>query len=448
MKKTFISKTGIVFALIFSFLLSFFTGITNVTKVNAAEVMQDVVNLVSTEREGNTITFTTKQLYNVDSITYQIVYYANESEKHADLVTDAKVKKINDYTYSFEVNDAIVGVKIWKIKYFVSTDNFKNKMTTGNNYVGDTDAIYKKNYVEVETDKLEAVGRNCDYYGFKPETCKKYYVFYFNLDTEIDWIVDLSLEYSIKTEKKAWYGIDKDSFTKSYETKLDHTQQVVDREKADEYIWDLWESQGDDLDLVAFEQGIEYAFNTFKRDVLGKNENGNGFDWYVQPLLDLNLTDKTYALGSGYYREDLQEVAIVKMSYYSQGEYYEDIPVLDEDTGWIKHDPGKYSPSWWEKLKNWFKNNVTIVSVVTGIILIIIAFKIINIPLSWIGLGMDKTSRLERKLDKQYKRQLKAAKQTAALSKLESKQEKKNKKKEKKIRRNGYNRNNSNYNFH
>ena len=33
------------------------------------------------------------------------------------------------YKYSFEVSDIIIGVKIWKVKYFISTDNFKNKMT-------------------------------------------------------------------------------------------------------------------------------------------------------------------------------------------------------------------------------------------------------------------------------------------------------------------------------
>lgn len=443
-----ISKTGIVLALIFSFLLSLFTSATTSMNVAAAETIQETVDLVSTKREGNTITFTTKLAYDVDSITYQIVYYVGDV-KYADLVSDAEVNKINDFNYSFEVSDGIIGVKICKIKYFVSSNYFKNKLTTGNNFVGDIDALYKKNYVEVTTDKLEVLGGlGDDLASISQITSDKTYIFYFNLDTEIERIIDLSLEYSIKYEKETWWGLGGSTSTESYEVKLDHTQQVIDYEKAGDYVINWFENyNGEDKAVEIFNQ-YEYAKNTFKRDVLGENTNDNGYDWYVQPLLDLELEDKNYIFGSGYKRQDLQEVAVVKMSYYSQGEYFEDIPVLDEDTGWIKYEPGDYSPSWWRKIIDWIKTNVTIVSIVIGFILLVIAFKIINIPLSWIGLGMDKTSRLERKLDKQYKRQLKTAKQTAALSKLESKEEKKIKKKEKKIRRNGYNRNNSNYNFH
>ena len=444
--KKFISKTGIILTLIFSFLLSLFTSATTSMKVDAAETIQETVNLVSTKREGNTITFTTKLVYDIHSITYQLVYYVNETDKHADLITDAEVKKINDYSYSFEVSDGIVGVKIWKIKYIVSDNYFKNKMTTGNNFVGDTEALYKKNYVEVTTDKLEKIS-GCDYYSFTPTTCETYFIFYFNLNTEIDWIVDLNLEYSIKTEHKSWYGLKTETKVNSYETKLDYTQQVTDNEKVMQYF-DEWVKSTTDNSYQAWMNAYEYALNTFKRPVVGANENGNGYSWYIQPLLDIKLEDKEYFAWSGYEKQDLQEVAIVKMSYYSQGEYYEDIPVLDEDTGWIKHDPGIYELSWLEKLVNWLKNNVRIVSIVIGFIILIIGLKIINIPLSLVGLGIDKTSRLERKLDKQYKRQLKAAKQERALNKLESKQAKKNIKKEKKIRRNGYNRNNSNYHFH
>jgi len=444
--KKFISKTGIVLTLIFSFLLSLFAGIMSATSVSAAEVIQETVELTSIKREGNTITFTTKLVYDVDSITYEIVYYEG-TEKYADLITDAEVKKINDFDYSFEVSDSIIGVKIWKIKHFVSTNYFKNKMTTGNTSVGDVEAIYKKNYIEVTTDKLEVLGGlDDDLDTFFGSTAYKTYIFYFNLDTVIDKIIDLSLEYSIKKEKETWWGLGGYSYTESYEVKLDHTQQVTDYYAASDYLVNWLENyNGDDKAVETLNQ-IEYAKNTFKRDVLGANANGNGYDWYVQPLLDVELTDKNYIFGSGYQRQDLQEVAIVKMSYYSQGEYYEDIPVLDEDTGWIKYESD--NDSWWDEIVSWFKKNVTIVSIITGFIILVIAFKLINIPLSWFGLGMDKTSRLERKLDKQYKRQLKAAKSEIALNKLESKQAKKNRKKEKKIRRNGYNRSNSNYHFH
>ena len=50
----------------------------NVKASNETEVIKETINIVSTIRENNKIIFTTQEKYNVDSITYQIVYKEND----------------------------------------------------------------------------------------------------------------------------------------------------------------------------------------------------------------------------------------------------------------------------------------------------------------------------------------------------------------------------------
>jgi len=430
-------KVVTILMLIFSFL---FTMICfNANNVNAAvssEVVQDTVELTSTEREGNTITFTTKLPYNVDSITYQIVYYGIDNQKYADLITDGKVEKITDYKYSFYVSDEIIGVKIWKVKYLVSSSNFKNKMTTHNNSVGDVDAIYKKNYVEVLTDKLEILYEEEESFLDSTDT-DKIIIFYFNLDTQIDRIEELSLEYSIKTEKKAWWGLEESVLTKSYSVDLDHNQKVVDYETAAAKYLE-WYTVNPNATWQESTQVRKDLLNTYKRSVLGANTNDNGYDWYVQPLLDIKLNDKDYIAGSGYYREDLQEVAIVKMSYYSQGEYFEDIPVLDEDTGWIKYEQKS-------------DNDYTLIIVIVGLVLLGILAHLLSpifVGLKYVVLGIYYAIKYIL-LGLWFIISLPFRLLGFCFNgDTESKEKKKQEKRAKKLKKNGYNRDNTHYNFH
>lgn len=387
-RKYLYKKITILFTLIFSFLFCLIPA----SKVSAATTTnQDYVKLTSITREDNLIKFTTDSVYTVDSITYEITHYGTATEIYADLVTDAEVNKINDYMYSFEVSDEVIGVKIWKLKYQVSTDYFKNKMTTGKNTIGNVDAVHRKNYVEVTTDLLwSSNGEGCEAGFFENKTCRKYYVFYFNLDTEIDWIVNLSMEYSIQTvEKSSWFSKETTN-TKSYEIKLDHTTDVYDIEKGNKYLIDYMTTH----DNISFEQWVnqmDYVYATYRRQVLGANTNENGYDWYVQPLIEQELTEEEYFANWGYKREYLQEVAIVKMSYYSNGQYFEDIPVQDEDTGWIEYSPD--SNTFFDKI-DWLNTILTIVAII--VVLIIINFLLHAFKL-------DKESREKRRFKKEMR---------------------------------------------
>lgn len=383
----FISKTGIIFTLIFSFLLSLFNSNTSSVTALGEEIVEHI-ELTKTEREDNIIYFTTKDRYQIKKVTYEIVYYGGDNQKYADLIRDAVVTKVNNYKYSFEVDSDTIGVKIWQLEFLLSIGENRVLQTVGNNSVGELDAIYKKNFVSVETDMLEVLGGDrCGLKGFENITCFKMYVFYFNLDTEIDKIIKLDMRYKIKTEKKTWWGLNKDSYTKTYEITLDHTQQVIDWDGVVNHF-DIWASDKTKVSMDEVYSELLFASETYKRDVLGANNNGNGYDWYVQPLLDDTLTDKQYLAGSGYQRQDLQEVAILDISYYSHGEYFEDIPVLDEPTGWIKYE--KNDKDFWD----WLVETINkIIDFFGGNIFAVILFFIIAIfiIIALIKLGIKKT---------------------------------------------------------
>ena len=342
-KKALLKKIGIMLALIFSFLLSIIpTGmIANASSsISEGETIKDTIRVLETKRSGNTISFKVIDKLDIRSITYEYVYKGNDNVNYAELVTDNAVSKKGDYEYSFDVSSKAIGVKIWKVKYYLTNEYFKNKMTIGSNSIGDITSEYKKNYVEVVADKLDHIDK-CVNYKVIANTCDKLYVFYFNLDTEIDKIEKLSLEYSIKTLKKRWWAY-KTTSTKSYEIDLNYDQKVIDVEdkslndylSSDEYTNKIKELEfGNNLND---DELLNYLFENHLRPVLGENKNGNGYSWYVQPMINDTIVDKEDFFKFGYDKTELQEVAIVKMSYWSHGDYFEDIPVLDEDTGWFK----------------------------------------------------------------------------------------------------------------
>ena len=196
--KKILKKISLMLIVLCSLFTIFVCENNNVFALEDSEVIQERIELDSIQRQENKIIFKTKDKMIIENITYEISYL-NNGEKYGQLIQDANVSKIDDYTYSFDISDEIIGVKIWKIRKFVSEGYFKNKFTSGNNVVGDMESIYKKNYVEVTTDKLE-YKTTCDavnLFGsiFKSnEECATIYVFYFNLDTQVDEIIDITFE--------------------------------------------------------------------------------------------------------------------------------------------------------------------------------------------------------------------------------------------------------------
>lgn len=393
-RKTFISKLGIMFALIFSFLFSVFEPMYVKAANGNVVTGQDYVYLTNIDENNDVITFTTSSTYNILEIIYEICY-TKGNVKEGDLITTQALKKIDSTTYSFDIASEVIGVKIHKIRYTATSDEHTPaKMTQGKNTWGDMSADRKKNYIEVTTDKLERFLNADQLPDSVSYTNAGTAIFYFNLDTVIDSIEKLEFEYAIRTEEKDCWWCKPYETIKTYKQIVDTNAKVLSEDfhrTMEQYVNGKITFEELNNKLLYLQQT-----NTEYRTAFGKNTNGNGYDWYLQPLLDVGLESKDKGiLGWGYKHEYLQEVALIKMSYYFNGEYFEDVPVLDEDTGWIDYIP---EANWWDKLMSWFDHNFNIFTAIVVIAIVIIIILLINGLLRLFRL--DKDSRDKRKMRK------------------------------------------------
>lgn len=400
MKKVF-SKIGLLMILVFSFLISFFEQSIPIQAANVI-TKQDVVNVTSIFKDGNNIVFTTKEKYSVIELTYEICYW-NQGIKEGDLITTKEFKKIDDYTYSFGISNSIIGVKIHEIRYIAtSEDHTPSKNATGSITWGDVDSSRKKNYIEVTTDELassttcQAVNNFGELFGSN-EQCATVYVFYFNLDTEIDEIIDITFEYAIKVVEKKLFGKEKEYTKTNLEVKVDHNELTWRLNGFNDLIDDL--GGVDEVSKLYNSLGKEAYHNYlyehgYIRPALGVNTDNNEYDWYLSPLTneEIALEESEDFWGASYYKELLQEVGLIKMSYYSHGEYFEDIPVKDEDTGWVKYEHKKETV--WDKilafLEKIYKLCGESILITAGVIILIICIivALIKIGIKKIILGL------------------------------------------------------------
>lgn len=458
MRKGIFSKLGILFILIFSFVLSIVGTTDSVGAAGTIENIQKNVYINSVSRNGNNIIFNLDEALDVKSVTYEICYENTITGVYeGDLLVDQPVTKINDRTYSIKVDPSIIGVEIHEVRFTDTGDNHTpSKNTKGFPVWGNVNSERKKNYVEVTTDKLECVDFNLSWgVGLKwlPSTQSnnenlKLCTFYFNLDTEIDEIINITFEYAITHIVKEWVWSESYQYTE--------TQKPIEMDSESlgwniNVLKNLSSEEFKELNDIAREYEKNNDFIGFENYLLSRNllvssigsvTNGNGYDWYLAPEGYFSVLSESSWWGGVYHNQEIDEVSLIKMSYWSSGEYFENIPVLDEDTGWTKYTPEE---TIFDKISNFFSSITSWIIVGIVIILLIVVIKLLNILLKFFRL--DKTSREQRRLKKQLD-QLTHITGKLIDSQTNNINNKNTKRLDKKIKKNKYNGTKSNYQNH
>lgn len=361
---------------------------------------QTTIKIDEIYREDNILHFIIEKELPVNQITYEYTHMVN-GKLESDLI-NVNPKKEDTKSYTVELPVDAIGIKIWKIRYQESKDYYKNKYTTGNNQVGSIDSARKKNYITVTADKLVsyeynskeliklpwylwnsyAFGIVAGDYLFNAEKSASY-TWYFSVDKQIDEIIDVDLEYATFEYTEAMWGL--------LESKHDyHTHQKTIEAKTDVFDYEKYVNASKELCKGIAEAACnnklkEVGESYFHRNAIGASTL-EGYDWYVQITLDDLLKGNNVMWGAYENTEYLQEVALLRISYYFNGEYF-DVNVLDEDTGELTIVPDK-SPlekiadflvrvfNWisnaFNKIKNFFSTHSWIFWVVIGLIAITI----------------------------------------------------------------------------
>ena len=385
-------------------------------KVSASstENTQSYVIINSISREDNIVKFTIPDSILIKGITYERVYYSND-EKISDLIIEENLRKgYQTNEYEFEVEDNTIGIKIWKIKHQMSPNYYKNKFTKGQNVIGELGSVHRKNYITVTSDKLVSYSFSCKQfkelpwylwsnvgllitagdYLFNKETCASY-TWYFNLDKKVDKIESLSVEYATFTYKEVMWGLLESKYNyQTYPITVNAEREVYDYKKFSQVA----KEECNDISFcnnALFEKGETY----FKHKAFGISDE-EGYDWYLQVSLD-DLLKGNNILWGAYEKQDyLQEVALIKISYWQDGEYFEDVNALDEDTGEliVKADDSPIDKlvQFLDKTKNWIGKNLQFLFTIGAMILLFICIPIINKFLTRINESLETSN---RKLD-------------------------------------------------
>lgn len=368
----------------------------NMASASSSSYEQSYVAIEDIYREDNELHVILKDELLVKDMTYEYSHYVDEVFE-SDLVVVAP-KQLTTKEYVIELPIDTVGVKVWKVKHQIEDDYFKNKYTTGKNSVGDINTIQKKNYITVTADKLVAYEYSTqDFempwymwtplglqltvgdYLFREETSASY-IWYFNIDKKIDRIIDVNITYAtFEYSEILWGTIESKHDYKSHgPMKINADQQVFDYAKFIEYAEDECDLDfaGGTCNNKLKEQGEEY----FKRSAIGASDYET-YDWYVQVTLDDLLKENNVLWGAYENKEYLQEVTLLNISYYFEGEEYFDVNVLDEDTGELNIIPDE-SPldkivgainsvyDWIDDCIDWIKDHVWIIWFILGLIIV------------------------------------------------------------------------------
>ena len=148
MKNGLLSKILIVFTLLLTIISSIIIPSSSKVSASTTEITQSYVVINSIAREDNVIKFTIPEDIMIKGVTYERVYYLEE-EKVSDLINEEELRKgFGSNEYEFDVEENTIGIKIWKIKHQVTPDYYKNKLTKGQNTVGELGSVNKKNYID------------------------------------------------------------------------------------------------------------------------------------------------------------------------------------------------------------------------------------------------------------------------------------------------------------
>lgn len=390
-----------IFIVLLSSIVNVFVS-SDIVSASTASYEQTYVSIKDIYREDNDLHVILKDELLVKDMTYEYTHYVDEVFE-SDLVVVAP-KQLSTYEYLIELPEDTVGVKVWKVKYQVENDYFKNKYTVGPNSIGDIGTTQKKNYITVTADKLvtyEYSTQNLSLpwytwnptlmpivlgdYLFREETSASY-TWYFNIDKEIDRIIDVNITYAtFEYSEILWGAIEsKHDYQTHGPMKITAEQQVFDYAKFIDYAEDKcgFDFAGGTCNNMLKAEGEEY----FKHSAIGSSSyidnEGVSYDWYVQVTLDDLLKENNVLWGAYENKEYLQEVTLLNISYYFEGEEYFDVNVLDEDTGEadIIPDPSPIDRlvSFIDELSEWFSENWKVILIVlaVAIILIILVIKL------------------------------------------------------------------------
>lgn len=390
-----------IFIVLLSSLVNIFIS-SDVVSASTAVYEQSYVEIKELYREDNDLHIILKDTLLVKDMTYEYTHIVDEIFE-SDLVV-VSPKQLSTTEYLIELPEDTIGVKVWKVKHQVENDYFKNKFTTGPNTIGDIDTKQKKNYITVTADDLVAYefsSQNLElpWYTWSPvglgivlgdylfrEEKSASYTWYFNIDKEIDRIIDVNMTYAtFEYSEILWGAVEsKHDYQSHGPVKITADTNVFDYEKFVSYAEDECglDFAGGTCNNKLKEQGEAY----FQRPAIGAtdhvDEDGNSYDWYVQITLNDLLKENNVLWGAYENKEYLQEVTLLEISYYFEGEPYYDVSVLDEDTGELDIIPDP-SPidrlvSFIDELSEWFSENWKVILIVlaVAIILIILVIKL------------------------------------------------------------------------
>lgn len=395
MKKHLLSKTLLIFVFLITIISTLISPFSSYNvKASSTEITQTYIEIKSLIREDNLIKFSIGNDILVKDITYERVYIEN-GEKISDLIVEENLKKgfgTNDY--EFIVEDNTLGIKIWKVKHQEQVNYYKNKFTKGQNTIGELGSVNKKNYITVKADKLESYSFSCKQvdmewymwspagivatvgdYLFNKENCASY-TWYFSLDKEIDRIENLKVEYATFTYKEALWGWLESKYNyQSHQISVNAEDVVYDYKKFSQYA----KEECHNISICnnkLFDKGKDY----FQHSAFGVSDE-EGYDWYLQVSLN-DLLKENNLLWGAYERQDyLQEVCLVEISYWFQGEYFDGVSVLDEDTGDLIVKPDE-SPidkivQLLDKAKNWISSNTDVLFIIACAIVFVMCLPLI-----------------------------------------------------------------------
>lgn len=400
-KKKLLSIAGIFVVLVSSMLNLFLSN--DIVSASTAVYEQSYVEIKEIYREDNDLHVILKDTLLVKDMTYEYTHVVDDVFE-SDLVVVAP-KQLSTTEYLIELPEDTIGVKVWKVKHQVEDDYYKNKYTTGPNTIGDINTKQKKNYITVTADDLVAYeysSQNLEFpwYTWSPagvvavlgdylftEEKSASYTWYFNIDKEVERIIDVNMTYAtFEYSEILWGAVEsKHNYQSHGPVKITADTNVFDYEKFVSYAEENCglDFAGGTCNNKLKEQGEAY----FQRPAIGStdhvDEDGNIYDWYVQITLNDLLHENNVLWGAYENKEYLQEVTLLEISYYFEGEEYFDVAVLDEDTGELDIIPDT-SPidrfvsaidsayDWVMNAVNWIKDHMWIVWLTLGVIVFII----------------------------------------------------------------------------
>ena len=311
--KTIFAKMGILMTLIFSFLFTAFSPNTAKALEDGENYQTEIVLTSFNKTNDETIQFTTANKYDVIALTYVYTYYSENNVLVENLVQRSKdFTKVDDYTYKFAVSPDWQGVKLYKIQYYFNSDAWADKFTNGFREWGNMDSKYKMNYVEISAVELKKeIVSGSDWDNNAIYHNKLYFKF---ADLNPDEVTKVVADFETHVNHKVLWGIKWSDNYKNYEN-YEINSEITPT--TSQKLKDWWGG-------------------SYKKYEIFKSDDSN-YDWYVY-LIDTAITS-THVFGSllnmDYQETVIENASIIKISYISEGHYYNDVPVLSPDSGWI-----------------------------------------------------------------------------------------------------------------